>query len=81
MQINGSFPLQFLNNPPPGRSDGAGQISQVPNNTVKSGALNPATAINPADQTRNHGNVQPAGTQTGQSANKPGTPRSLNIFA
>jgi len=50
MQINGSFPLPFLNNPQPGPSPDAGQERQAPGNGVQNTAVNPPTAVNPSAQ-------------------------------
>ncbi len=47
MQINGSFPLQFLNNPNPARAPDA---SQTPGNGAQNNAITPATAVNAAAQ-------------------------------
>jgi len=50
MQINGSLPLQFLNNPQPGTASDAGQNRQAAGNGVQNTAINPPTAVNPANQ-------------------------------
>ncbi len=50
MQISGSFPLQFLNNPNPARAPDAGQTRQAPGNGVQNNAITPATAVHAAAQ-------------------------------
>lgn len=52
MQIDGSSPLQFLNNPQPGPAVDAGQDRQAAGNGVQNTAINPPTAVNPVAQTQ-----------------------------
>jgi len=89
MQIDGGFPLQFLNNPQPGpATPDAGQDRQAPGNGVQNTAINPPTAVNPAAQTQaaaptsgTTAQARPATSQAAPSNSEQDTSSRLDLFA